>query len=87
LDLPSRFREMHDSPQSDVFRHHRYPRDIAGGGSLSHCHSCEHSAMPWATHSSGPSMPITHGVYQPQYHPQMTMDTQRQRQHLAHLSY
>jgi len=84
LDLPSRFRDgIHESSQSDL--HHGYPQGPAGGGSLSHCCSCEHSVMPWSTQAPPPAMPVTHGVYQPHYHHHMTMDNgPRQRHHLSY---
>lgn len=89
LDLSSRFRDgIHESSQSDLHRHHGYPQGPAGGGSLGHCCSCDHSVMPWSTQPPPPAMPVTHGIYQPHYHHHLTMDNgQRQRHHLAHLSY
>jgi len=89
LDLPSRFRDgIHESIHSGVHRQYGYPRENAGG-SASHCCSCEHPVVPWATQQPpAPSMPITHGVYQPHYHHHLTADNaQRQRHHLAHWSY
>lgn len=87
LDLPSRYHDgMHDSLQSDVHRLQDLIRDT-GGGTLNHYCSCEHSVMPRVTHQPPSSMPVTHGVYPSHYH-HLTMDnTQRQRHHLAHLSY